>query len=245
MQSTQRTAEQSRELEECIKGVWSEPRGLIADVQWEIDGPGSTAALTSAGRQVEVPLTPQAQRDAWSIATYLASEGRTEDRESSIRTMLQQLVAPGCNWANGWQPYQADRRFRDVYEAAGTLLDLAELSLKYAPRGATDGAGALICPGWVHQTAAPTKGARPGDYVEVMVDEFSADPDDDGRYVEWAWVKIQSISKDEKQLAGEITLESPPGAQSAVLEHSGRHGFRPGSSLVVPRGCVYRVIQGK
>jgi hypothetical protein len=245
MHSQQRTAEQTRELEDCIKGVWSEPRQLIADVLTEISGPGDTAAQTSAGRVVEVPLTPQAQRNAWSIATYLAREGRTENREAAIRTMMGQLVAPACDWSQGWLPYQNDRRFRDAYEASGTMLDLAELSMKYAPRTTTDGGGGLICPGWVHQTAAPTKGVRPGDYIEVMVDEFSTDPNDDGRHAEWAWVKVQSLSKDTDRLAGEITLEAPPGGESSVLQHTASHGFQPGSSVVVPRDCVYRVIQGK
>jgi len=245
MNSTRRSADDARQLEECISGVWSEPRALIADVQTEIAGPADTAAQTSAGRMVELPLTPQGQRDAWSVAKHLSREGRTEDREAAIRTMMQQLVAPGCNWSNGWQPYQEDRRFRDVYEASGKLLDLAELSLKYAPRGSTEGAGAMICPGWVHKTSAPTKGVRPGDYIEVMVDEYSVDPDDDGGYAEWAWVKVQSISKDETEIGGEITMEAPPGAQSYVLEHTGRHGFSPGTTVVVPRTCVFRAIQGK
>lgn len=245
MHSQQNTAESARALEECIKDVWSEPRPLIADVQAEVVGPGDTAAETSAGRMVELPLTPQAQRNAWSIAKYLSREGRTENREESIRTMMQQLVAPGCNWSNGWRPYQDDRRFRDTYEAAGVLLDLAELSLKYAPRGSTEGSGALVCPGWVHQTIAPSQGARPGDYIEVMVDEYSVNPNDDGRNAEWAWVKVQSISDDGGALAGAVTLEAPPGAQSSVLQHSARHGYSPGTSVVVPRSCVFRVIQGK
>lgn len=246
-EEARRAREQRAALEECIKTVWSEPRALIADVQAELAGPASTAAHTSAGRQVEVPLTPQAQRNAWSIAKYLSSEGKTTNREVSIRMMMQEIVAPDCDWSQGWLPYRDDRRFRDVYEGAGLLLDLAELAGKYGVRVSTEGPGALVCPGWVHQAPAPTAGVRPGDFVEVMVDTHSVDPDDESRYAEWAWVRVTSISqeKDLKDvLAGVITLEAPPGAQSNVIANQDRHGFAPGVSLVVPRSCVYRVVQG-
>jgi hypothetical protein len=243
--SQQRTAEHARELEECISGVWSEPRPLIADVQEGLDGPGETAAHSTNGRMVELPLTPQAQRNAWSIGTYLASEGRTENRESAIRTMLRQVVAPGCNWDQGWQPYKEDRRFRDVYEAVGAMLDLAELSSKYAPRSSTEGPGAMICPGWVHESPAPTAAVRTGDYVEILVDVFSGDPDEDTRFTEWAWVRVESVPKDGDVIGGTVTIEAPPGGQANVLAHSERHGFAPGTRVVVPRRCVFRVIQGK
>lgn len=243
-EEARRAREQREALEECIKSVWSEPRALIADVEGELAGPAITAARTSAGRQAEVSLTPQAQRNAWSIAKYLASEGKTTNREVAIRTMMQQIVAPNCDWSQGWLPYRDDRRFRDVYEGAGLLLDFAELSGKYGARASTEGRGALVCPGWVHQAPAPTAGVRAGDFVEVMVDEYSDDPEDESRYAEWAWVRITSISPDKDMLAGVITLEAPPGAQSNVIANQERHGFAPGVSLVVSRSCVYRVVQG-
>lgn len=236
---------QARELEECMLGVWSEPRDLIADVRQGLHGPADQAAHAANGRMLEVSLTPTAQRDAWSIAKYLSKEGRTQDRESAIRTMLQQIVAPGCDWSNGWQPYRNDPRFRDVYESTGNLLDLAELALKYAPRSTTAGRGALVCPGWVHEKPAPTADVRPGDFVEVMVDEYSEDPEYDSRHAEWAWVRVESLPKDGENVAGHVSLEAPPADEPNILRNTTQHGFDEGTAVLVPRRCVFRVAKAK
>lgn len=239
-------AERARRLEECLLGIWSEPRPLIPDIETALSGPGQTAAVTVSGRMTELSLTPQAQRDAWSAATFAATEGRTKDRERTIRLILQESVAPGCDWSQGWLPYQADPRFRDVYEAVGKLLDLAELSLKYSPRSDRDEnpRGAMISPGWVHERPAPAVDIRPGDYVEVLLDQYSADPDAESKHADWAWVRVESAPSDHDSVAGTISLDAPPGAYPNVLRYSDQHGFQPGTRLVVPRGSVFDVIKG-
>ena len=53
-----------RQLDECMDGVWSEPRQLIADIQSELTGPAEAAATSIAGRMAEISLTPQTQKNA-------------------------------------------------------------------------------------------------------------------------------------------------------------------------------------
>lgn len=236
----------ARAMEEAIAGVWSEPRPLIADIQHDLRGPGVTAATTPAtGRELELPLTPQAQRNAWSAASHLALEGQTKDRDHSIRQILQGSVVPKVDWSSGYAPYRNDTRFRDVYDATGDILDLAELSHKYAPGATDDSSGALVCPGWVHERPAPSADIRANDFVEVLVSEYSPDPSDDMRNAEWAWVKVDSVPRQGETVAGTITLDTPPGGVSNVLKHSSLHGFEAGTSIIVPRRCIFRVIKGR
>ncbi len=241
-----RAQARARAMEEAIAGVWSEPRPLIADVERSLRGPGQTAAtIPATGRRLEVPLTPQAQRDCWAAAEYLAMEGQTENREGTIRRILQGSVAPAVDWSDGFAPYRGDLRFRDVYEATGDLLDLAELSHKYGTGTEGKDKGGLVCPGWVHERGAPSADVRPNDYVEVLVSEYSPDPADDIAHAEWAWVKVAAVPKNDNAVAGAITLEAPPGGQSHVLKHSSLHGFEPGQNLVVPRSCIFAVVKGR
>lgn len=233
---------QRQQLEECIAGVWSEPRQLIADIQSGLAGPGEAASQSTAGRVVEVSLTPQAQRNAWEAAKYLATEGLTEDRDAAVKRVLA-VTAPGCDWSQGYMPYAQDARFRDVWESAGTILDLAELSHKYAPRSATTGNGTLVNPGWIHHNPAPSADLQTGDYIEVMLDKFSPDPGDDSRYAEWAWVRIDQATAD--VVTGCITHEAPPGGQANSLRNTESHGFGPGSPLSVPRNSIHRVVHGR
>lgn len=232
-----------RQMEECMDGVWSEPRQLIPDITTDLSGPGEPAARTAAGRMLEVTLTPQAQRNAWAAATHLASEGTTENRDQAIRLMLQNSIAPGCDWSQGYVPYAHDPRFRDVYESAGAILDLAELSRKYGNKNPLADAGALIAPGWVHRTPAPSAEVNTGDYVEIMVDRFSTNPQDDSRYAEWAWVRVDSVDADE--VNGVVTFEAPPGAQPNPLRNTESHGFAAGTPVSVPRRCIHRVVHGR
>lgn len=237
-----------RRLQECLDGIWSEPRPLIADIGSVLEGPGETAAISGSGRLVEIPLTPQAQRDAWSAVTFLATEGRTEDRERTIRLVLGETVAPACDWTQGWLPYQADPRFRDVYESVGILLDLAELSGKYGQASAQlqqNPQGAMLSPGWVHEKPAPTVDIRPGDFVEVLVDEYSPDPGAESRSADWAWVLVESAPPQHSAVAGTLMLEAPPGQYPHLLRHSDMHGFVPGTRVVVPRASIFRVIKGR
>lgn len=234
------SAETRQRLDACMDGVWSEPRPLIADIDGELVGPAKVAAKTQAGRVMEVSLTPQAQRNAWISASYLAHEGATEDRESAIRLILQNNVAPGCDWSGGYAPYGHDARFRDVYESVGLVLDLAELSMKY---GSEASGGALVAPGWVHKNPAPSADVRAGDYVEVMVDRFSDDPRDDCRYAEWAWIRVDSSQRD--AVTGTVTFDAPPGAQANPLRNGESHGFIAGAPITVPRRCIHRVIHGR
>jgi len=232
-----------RQLDECMDGVWSEPRQLIADIQSELTGPAEAAATSIAGRIAEVSLTPQAQRNAWEAAKYLATEGLTEDRDGAVKRVLE-ATAGGCDWSQGYLPYASDPRFRDVWESAGTLLDLGELSLKYGRRGATEGNGALVTPGWVHKNPAPTADLRSGDFIEVLVDKFSPSPEDDSRYAEWAWVRVDNALPG-GDITGTVTHEAPPGAQANNLRNSESHGFGPGCPMAVPRHCVHRVVHGR
>ena len=232
-----------RQLEECLEGVWSEPRQLIADIQQELAGPAEAAAVSSAGRVVEATLTPQAQRNAWQASKYLATEGRTEDRDAAVKVVMA-ATAPGCDWSRGYLPYAQEPRFRDVWESAGTILDLAELSLKYGRRSSTAGNGAVVTPGWVHKSPAPTADLKPGDFCEILVDKFSPSPDDDSRYAEWAWLRVDGIVEGD-QINGTITYEAPPGGQSNSLRNTESHGFGPGVAVLVPRHCIHRVIHGR
>ena len=242
-QANQSDEQVRRQMEACMEGVWSEPRQLIADIQSSLSGPGEAAAQTAAGRVSEVSLTPQAQRNAWAAGVYLAAEGGTEDRDAAIRLMLQNNVAPLCDWLRGYEPYAHDPRFRDVYESTGAILDLAELSLKYGSRNPLSGNGALIAPGWVHKNPAPSADVRQGDYVEVMVDRFSGSPTDDCRYAEWAWVRVDS--SEPESVTGTVTFEAPPGAEANPLRNAESHGFSSGVAVAVPRRCVHRVVHGR
>jgi hypothetical protein len=234
---------EARFLEECLLGVWSEPRQLIADVQRDLAGPAQEAAR-HADRLVEVALTPQAQRNAWAAARHLATEGTTEDRAMSVRIILQHHVAPRCDWTGGYAPYQQDPRFRDVYESVALLLDLAELSLKYGDREPVQENGALVSPGWVHSNPAPSGDLRNGDFVEVLVDRYSSSPEDAGRYGEWAWVRLDSVSMEEA-VVGVVTYDAPPGAAPNTLRNTESHGFGPGTPVTVPRRCIHRVVHGR
>lgn len=239
----QNDEQRKRELDACMDGVWSEPRQLIADIRVGLSGPGEAAAETPAGRLVEVALTPQAQRNAWAAAQYLASEGATEDRDAAIRLILQNNVAPRCNWSAGYAPYVHDPRFRDVYESAGVVMDLAELSLKYGTATPIADKGALVAPGWVHKNPAPSAEARTGDYVEVLVSRYSQNPQDDDRYSEWAWVRVDS--SDDDAVTGTVTFETPPGVQANPLRNTEGHGFGAGTPVTVPRRCIHRVVHGR
>lgn len=239
----QEAAERAASLARALDGVWSDSRPLIADVQNDLAGPGPSAATTSSGRMVEVPLTPRAQRNVWTHATHAAREGLAKDRQATVREILS-AVAPACDWSGGWEPYEADGRFRDVYEACERMLDVAECSLKYAP-GASPDSPSLVCPGWVHERPAPCGDLRPGDWVEVMLDAYSVDPDDDSRNADWAWVRVDSVPPTGSSVAGTVMLEAPPGEQPNVLAHSAAHKVNPGSQIVVPRGAIFRVVQGK
>jgi hypothetical protein len=232
-----------RKLEECLEGIWSEPRQLIADIEQNLTGPAEAAAQSSAGRIVEVTLTPQSQRNAWEASKHLATEGRTQDRDQGIKYVLA-ATAPGCDWSRGYMPYASDARFRDVWESAGKILDLAELSLKYGNRSSTEGNGALVTPGWVHNNPAPTADLQSGDFVEVLVDRFSPSPEDEGRYVEWAWIRVDGASSD-SDVTGTISYEAPPGAQANTLRNTESHGYSPGSPVTVPRHCIHRVVHGR
>jgi hypothetical protein len=232
-----------RQLEQCMEGVWSEPRQLIPDIQHELSGPAEAAAVSSAGRVAEATLTPQAQRNAWQASKYLAAEGLTENRDGAIKTVLA-ATAPGCDWSRGYLPYAHYPRFRDVWESAGVILDLAELSLKYGKRSSTAGNGALVTPGWVHKNPAPTADLKPGDFVEVLVDKFSPSPEDDSRYAEWAWVRVDGAGVGE-DINGTITYEAPPGAQANSLRNTESHGFGPGTPILIQRRCIHRVIHGR
>ena len=238
-------AERAQAMETCMAGTWSEARPLIADVTSELAGPGETAARSENGRTVELWLTPEAQRRAWTMAKYMAAEGQTEDPVASTRAILQRAVAPGCDWSDGWRSYQEDPRFRQVYESVQRLLEIAELSLKYAlSPGGSAGKGALICPGWVHGAPAPSADLRPGDFVEVLLDAFSPDPENDGRFVEWAWVEINSVpSGGGDAVAGTITMNAPAGEPQHTLRYGKHHGYEIGSSIVVPRRCIFRLAK--
>ncbi len=232
-----------RQLDACMDGVWSEPRQLIADIQVELAGPGEAAAQTPAGRMTEVTLTPQAQRNAWAAAKYLAAEGATEERDAAVRLMLQNNVAPRCDWSSGYTPYAYDPRFRDVYESAAAIMDLAELTLKYGERNPTSDNGALVSPGWVHRNPSPSAEAQSGDYVEVLVSRFSKNPKDEDRYSEWAWVRVDST--DGEHVTGTVTFDTPPGAQANPLRNTESHGFGAGTPAKVPRRCIHRVVHGR
>lgn len=235
-------AERAQRLARSLDGVWSEPRAIISDVRSDVVGPGKTAAQTSAGRMVDLPLTPQAQRTVWSSAAHAAREGIAKDRDRTVRQILQGMV-PECDWTNGWEPYAEDDRFRDVYEACGRLLDVAECSFKYARSG--DGP-ALICPGWVHEKPAPTGDLHPGDWVEVMLDDYTVDPNDEGMSADWAWVRVESVAPGpDAPVAGTVSMDAPPGHQPNLIRNSAAHGVTPGSQIVVPRRAVFRVVQGK
>lgn len=231
-----------QDLDACMNGVWSEPRQLIADIVKELAGPAVPASETAAGRVLSVSLTPQAQRNAWASARYLANEGATEERDMAIRLALQNNVAPQCDWGRGVEAYAEDPRFRDVYESVGQILDLAELSGKYGAPQAVAEKGALLAPGWVHKNPAPSADVRAGDFVEVLVDRFSKDPTDDSRYAEWAWILVDSTDDD---LRGTVTYSAPPGAQANALRNTESHGFASGTPIAVPRRCVHRVIHGR
>lgn len=234
----------ARRLEQCMAGVWSEARPLIADVTEDLSGPADTKAHSDNGRMVQVHLTPVSQRNAWTTAKFLAVEGQTRDRDFAARMILSLAVAPDCDWSYGWHPYAEDPRYRQVYESVALLLDLAELALKYAPRGATAGRGALLCTGWVHEPPAPSKDARPGDYVEVLIDEFSLDPEDASPYAEWAWVRVEKVGPT-GELVGSITHDAPSGKIPYVLQHSAQHGLSDQTPVTVPRRCVFQVVSGR
>lgn len=235
-------AARAERLARSLDGVWSEPRPVISDIRGEIVGPGKTAAQTNAGRMVDLPLTPQAQRTIWASAAHAAREGIAKDRDRTARQILQ-LVAPECDWTQGWQPYGEDPRFRDVYEACQRLIDIAECSFKYARSG--DGP-ALICPGWVHEKPAPTGDLVAGDWVEVMLDDYTVDPSDEGTNADWAWVRIESAPPGaESPVAGTVSMDAPPGQQPNLIRNSAAHGVQPGQHIVVPRRAIYRVVQGK
>lgn len=246
VQARDRAAEQARArmLEECLDGVWSERRPLIADVTNDLEGPADTKAHSDNGRLVEVWLTPVAQRGAWAMARFLATEGQTQDREGAIQAILSLAVAPRCDWSQAWRLYE-DERFKAVYEGVTLLLDLAELSLKYAPRGTAAGRGAVLSPGWVHEQPVPTADVRPGDYIEVLLDEFSADPDDDSRHAEWAWVRVESIAKASDALVGSITHDAPPGKHPNLQRNTVQHGFGDGNQVSIPRRCIFCVVPGR
>jgi hypothetical protein len=237
-------AERAARIKSALDGVWSEPRPLIADLQSQIDGPGHMAATSDVtGRTLEVPLTPASQRAAWSAARHYALEGETADREATIARILQQSVVPSVEWNGGWQEIDHDRRFREVYECVGQILDIAECSCKYGPRHG-EARGALVFPGWVHERPAPTADLRVGDFVEVMIDAYSDDPEDEGRTAEWAWVKVESIHDDKSEaVAGRISMDPPTGQQPHVIAHTAKHGFRPADPIVVPRAAIFRVLQ--
>lgn len=230
-------------LEKCMDGVWSEPRQLIADIRRDLTGPAEAAALSSAGRIVEVSLTPQAQRNAWEAAKYLATEGLTEDRDDAVKRVLA-ATAPECDWSHGYLPYVSDARFRDVWESAGKLLDLGELALKYGNRSSTEGNGALVTPGWVHKNPAPAADLQAGDFVEILVDRFSPAPNDNSRYAEWAWIRVDGTCE-AHDVTGTITYEAPPGAQANSLRNTESHGFGPGTAVRVPKCCIHRVVHGR
>lgn len=232
-----------KQLDESMEGIWSEPRQLIPDIQLELSGPAEAKATSTTGRLAETTLTPQAQRNAWEAAKYLSTEGMTEDRDGAVKRILSCSV-PGCDWSQGYTPYAQDSRFRDVWESAGLLLDLAELALKYGCRSSTAGNGAMVSPGWVHTNPAPTADLKAGDFVEVLVDKFSPSPEDDSRYAEWAWVRVDSVPSG-RDITGTITHEAPPGAQANNLRNTESHGYGPGTPVSVPRRCVHRVIHGR
>lgn len=235
-------AARRQQYDACMQGVWSEPRQLIADIVQQLHGPAKTAAETATGRLVSVSLTPQAQRNAWASAIYLANEGATEARDAAIRLALQNNVAPRCDWSRGHEEYAVDPRFRDVYESVGQILDLAELAGKYGSTAAVANKGALVATGWVHRNPAPSAEVRPGDFVEVMVDRFCDDPTDDSRYAEWAWVLIDSVGE---VLHGTVTFAAPPGAQANALRNTESHGVGVGTPVAIPPRCVHRVIHGR
>lgn len=235
-------ADRAKAMEACMAGVWSEARPLIADITSDLSGPGETAARTENGRMLELSLTPQAQRRAWAMAKYMAAEGQTSDPEGATSLMLQRAVAPECNWSEGWKPYEDDPRFQQVYESVRRLLQVADYSNKYAlPPAGTAGKGAFICPGWVHQAPAPTADLRPGDYVEVLLDAFSPEPEEVGRFTEWAWVQVTSVPASGDAVAGTITLNAPAGEPQHNVRFGKHHGYEVGSSVVVPRRCVFRL----
>jgi hypothetical protein len=237
--AAQDTEERRHQLNECMDGVWSEPRPLIPSVVGDLMSPGTEAAKHASGDLREVQLTPQAQHDAWVYARMLAEQGQTQDVQAATKTVLGSVV-PGCDWTEGYAPYASDHRFVDVWESTLMLVHLAELSSKYAK--VTQTPGAMVSPGWVGVPPAPTGTVRVGDYLEVLVDQAQNDPTADERFVEWAWVRVDKIEGD--HFVGTFTNVTPPGDQPHELAHRESHGIDYGTVVKVPPTFVHRVIHG-
>lgn len=240
-EGAQAAAERRKQMDDCMGPIWSEPRPLIEDVVKQLDGPGSVAATAETGRIMEVPLTPQAQADIWSFARYLSEHGQTEEVSATAVTILNKLVAPECDWTDGYSQFGDDPRFRQVWESVVELVNVAELSMKY--HRVPETSGALVAPGWTHERPAPTGDVRSGDFLEVMVDRESGDIEDPGAFVEWAWVRVDEVGP--KGFEGTVTSVAPPGDHPHSFKHAATHGVDIGRQVIVPARFVHRVIHGK
>ncbi len=68
---------------------------------------------------------------------------------------------------------------------------------------------------------------KPGDYVAVVAE------DEDGSFVEYLWVFVDSVSPDKEQLHGKIR-----GSASSDRVMTDRHGFRVGREVIFDAECI-------
>jgi len=233
--------ERRAQMDQCIGAIYSEPRPLIEDIKVDLQGPGVEAATATTGRLVEIPLTPQAQRDVWKFARFLSEQGTTKQAPQVTMTILEKLVAPDCDWSDGFVPYQDDPRFRQVWEAVSDIVNIAELSNKYYPIQGTS--GALVAPGWTYNRPAPAGDVRVGDYLEVMIDRESENVQDPGNFTEWAWVRVDKVGPD--FFEGKVVNSAPPSEQPHPLTKSGSHGVTAGQKVLVPSRFIFNVVHGE
>jgi len=115
----------------CLNGVYQATAILSEKIRSELH----PAAMMLAENVGPINFNANVQYPAWTYALYLADQARTGStmtRDDMIQNMLQNAVAPSCDWSHRLDIYQPGMPQFDVWEGTGRMLDVAMAQLSQA-----------------------------------------------------------------------------------------------------------------
>lgn len=227
-------------INECVSPVISEGQ-MVSKALADAMG----YARQFVDDQSPIDLKPSYQNYVFEQALRLAINGNTEDLEKTVKNVIRNTL-PDCDWDKAPFPAPRDTDLDLLYRGVQTLVELAELEMRYGtwrtmPPDHMIRVSGVVCPGWVHRAPAPTATVKPDDYIEIVI---AAESDDGTSDVEESvWARVTRVEGDSIHAILRPDEILPGGAVSPSLRYSNAHGYQANDTLVIPRHCVFRLLK--